>query len=66
MRKATGSPQLVKQAKRLDPTFTKRRRPGMEILVNETQRGQGILHWKADKPVVKRGLKMFWQVEPNR
>lgn len=64
MRKAGPSSALIKQAKRLDPTFDRRRRkPFMEILVNEQQRGQGILHWKANKPVVRRGLKMVWEVE---
>lgn len=65
MRKAGPSAGLIEQAKRLDPTFNpKRKKPFMQILVNEQQRGQGILHWRAKHPVVARGLKMHWEVEP--
>jgi hypothetical protein len=65
MRKAGPSAGLIEQAKRLDPTFSpKRKKPFMQILVNEQQRGQGILHWRAKYPVVAKGLKMHWEVEP--
>lgn len=64
MRKASGSPALVKEAKTLDPTFDRRRKGFMQILVNEQQSGQGILHWKADKPLIGRGVKMLWETEP--
>ena len=67
MRKAAGSSALMKEASSFTPTFDKRTKKAfMQVLVNECQRGQGILHWKADKPVVKRGLKMYWETEPNR
>lgn len=65
MRKAGPSAGLIEQAKRLDPTFDPRRkRPFMQILVNEQQRGQGILHWRAKYPVVAKGLRMHWEIEP--
>jgi hypothetical protein len=66
MREASGSSSLMKQAKSLDPKFTKRRKPSMNILVNETQRGQGTLYWKANKPVIQPGLKMRWVTESER
>ncbi len=50
----------------LDPTFNKRRKPSMDILVNETQRGQGIIYWKANKPIIQPGLKMRWITESER
>jgi len=65
MRRAGPAAGLVEQARRLDPTFDPRRkRPFMQILVNEQQRGQGVLHWSAKHPVVSRGLRMEWLVEP--
>lgn len=65
MRKAGPSPGLIEQARRLDPTFQPRRKkPFMQILVNEQQRGQGILHWRAKYPVVAKGLRMRWEIEP--
>ena len=65
MRRAGPASGLIEQAKRLDPTFDPRRkRPFMQILVNEQQRGQGILHWRAKYPVVSRGLRMEWETEP--
>jgi hypothetical protein len=54
---------LIKQEKRLNPTFTKKRSTRFNILVNETHHGQGVLHWDARQPLVKRGLKMRWVVE---
>lgn len=65
MRKAGPSSGLIEQAKRLDPTFQPRRKkPFMQILVNEQRRGQGILHWRATYPVVAKGLRMDWEIEP--
>ncbi len=66
MREASGSASLMKQARRLDPTFHKRRKPSLDILVNETQRGQGIFYWKAKNPVIQPGLRMRWVTEPER
>ena len=53
---------LLRQAKRLDPTFTKRRTGRMEVLVREVQRGQGILLWDARRGPLPSGLKMKWRV----
>jgi hypothetical protein len=65
MRRAGPASGLLPQARRLDPTFDRRRkRPFLEILVNEQRRGQGILHWRAQYPVVSRGLRMEWEIEP--
>jgi hypothetical protein len=54
---------LLKQAKRLDPTFTKKATNTMNVLVREVQKGQGILLWDARKGALPRGLKMKWRVE---
>ena len=53
---------LMRQEKRLMPTFTKQRTSRMDILVREQQKGQGILNWDAKHPRIRRGLKMRWQV----
>ena len=66
MRKASGSSALMKESKTLMPTFGKKRKAFMQVLVNEQHRGQGIIHWKADNPVVSRGLKMRWETDPDR
>jgi hypothetical protein len=66
MRDAGPAGGLIRQAKRLDPTFDRRRRaPRLDILVREQQRGQGILHWEAKKARIPRGLRMRWQTEPE-
>lgn len=54
---------LIKQAKSLDPKFTRRGPSRMDILVKEFQRGQGILNWDARRGVILRGLRMKWKVE---
>ncbi|MCW5976624.1 MAG: hypothetical protein KIT09_01035 [Bryobacteraceae bacterium] len=65
MQKAGPSPGLVEQAKRMDPVFDRKRKKAfMQILVNEQQRGQGVLHWYAKNPIVDKGLRMLWRVEP--
>lgn len=56
---------LMRQSRRMDPTFSRKRKAGMEILVRETQQGQGILHWDGRKGAIPRGLKMKWQVIPE-
>lgn len=55
---------LIRQEKKLDPTFTKRRSAKMSILVNETREGEGTLHWEARKPIIQRGLRMRWMTGP--
>jgi hypothetical protein len=56
---------LLRQAKRLDPTFTKKATNSMSVLVREVQRGQGILLWDARRGPLPRGLKMKWRVEDS-
>jgi hypothetical protein len=63
MRQVSGANALLKESRTLDPTFSKKRKGFMDVLVNESQRGQGIILWKADMPVVKAGLRMRWEVE---
>lgn len=59
---------LIRQAKRMDPTFTKKPRGKMDVLVREIQHGQGILLWEAKHGAIPKGLKMKWRVqaEPAR
>jgi hypothetical protein len=54
---------LIRQSRRLEPTFTKNRHARMDILVREVQRGQGFLHWDARRGPVPRGFKMKWRVQ---
>jgi hypothetical protein len=54
---------LIRQAKRLNPTFSKRRTARLDILVREVQRGQGILYWDARRGALGRGLPMKWRVD---
>ncbi len=63
MEEAGPAPGLLRQSKRLDPTFTKRRTSRIDILVKEVQRGQGILEWDARKGTVPRGLRMKWRLQ---
>ncbi|MBM3739216.1 MAG: hypothetical protein FJW39_25865 [Acidobacteria bacterium] len=60
MQEAGPSSALIKQQKRLDPVFTKKRSARFDILVREKPRGEGVLHWDAKHPKIKRGLKMVW------
>jgi hypothetical protein len=54
---------LIRQAKRMDPTFTRHRTARMDILVHEIQHGQGILVWDARRGPVPRGLRMTWRID---
>ena len=51
---------LLRQQKRLDPVFTRKRATRFDILVREKPRGEGVLHWDAKQPRIKRGLRMLW------
>ncbi len=64
MEDAGPAPGLLRQAKRMDPVFTKRRSPRLDILVREQQRGQGVLHWEARRPHIPKGLRMRWETGP--
>jgi hypothetical protein len=56
---ATG---LIRQARRLNPTFTRQRKARMDILVREVPRGQGVLHWEAKHGRIRKGFRMRWLV----
>ena len=60
---ATG---LIRQAKRLNPTFTRQRKARMDILVREVPRGQGVLHWDAKHGRIRKGFRMRWLVSEVR
>ncbi len=53
---------LIRQSKRMDPEFSRRRTAKMSILVRKVQRGQGYLQWDGRRGAVPRGLKMKWKV----
>ena len=54
---------LLRQSKRLDPVFTRKRTNHIDVLVREVQRGEGILDWDAKHAPVPRGLRMVWRVD---
>lgn len=62
MRHVSGPSALFKPSRRIDPSFARKRKGFLDVLVNENQRGLGILHWKADKPLIGH-LRMEWEVE---
>lgn len=53
---------IIRQAKRLDPTFSRKQGARLDVLVREVQRGQGILLWDAKRATVPKGLRMTWRV----
>jgi hypothetical protein len=53
---------LIRQAKRLDPKFSRWPTGKMDVLVREIQKGQGILLWDGKHGPVPRGLRMKWRV----
>ncbi|MFN7992281.1 MAG: hypothetical protein U0Q18_01685 [Bryobacteraceae bacterium] len=63
---ASSAPGLLRQARRMDPTFARRREAHMDILVNERHRGQGILHWDAKHPSIRKGFKTRWVTDTTR
>ena len=65
MQEAGPASGLIRQAKHMDPTFTRHRKARMDILVREIQHGQGVLVWDARHGPVPRGLRMTWRVEPG-
>ncbi|MFN7919264.1 MAG: hypothetical protein U0Q16_04160 [Bryobacteraceae bacterium] len=60
MADAGPAPGLLRQTKSMDPVFTKRRTTRFDILVREKPRGEGVLHWDAKQPKLRKGLKMRW------
>ena len=57
---------LIRQSRRLEPTFTRRRGARMDVLVREIQQGQGFLNWDARRGAVPAGLKMKWLVRSGK
>ena len=57
---------LIRQVKRLNPTFTRQRKARMDILVREVPRGQGVLHWDAKHGRIRKALRMRWLVTDIR
>jgi hypothetical protein len=53
---------VIRQAKRMDPTFSRNQGPQLNMLVREVQKGLGILLWDAKRTTVPKGLKMKWRV----
>jgi hypothetical protein len=54
---------MLRQAKQLNPTFSRDRKPRMDILVRPVQRGQGVLEWDARRPLIHKAFKMRWLIE---
>jgi len=53
---------LIRQSKRIEPTFRARSGPRMNLLVKRVQDGAGFLEWDARRGPVPRGFKMKWRV----
>jgi hypothetical protein len=51
---------LLRQTRRMDPVFTRKRTTRFDILVREKPKGEGVLHWDARHPRIRKGLKMRW------
>ena len=56
-------PGLLRQAKRLNPTFTRQHKARMDILVREVQRGQGVFQWDAKHSRIRKAMHMRWLVD---
>ena len=53
---------LIRQSKRIEPTFQARSGPKMNVLVKKVQQGAGFLEWDGRRGPVPRGFKMKWRV----
>jgi hypothetical protein len=62
MEDAGPSSGLLRQMKRMEPTFSPRRTARMNIMVRKVQRGHGTLYWDARHGDIPRGLRMKWRV----
>ena len=63
MENAGPAPGMIREQKRMDPTFSRKRSARMEILVREVQRGQGVLNWDARRGTIPSGFPMTWKTE---
>lgn len=66
MEDAGPAPGLIRQEKRMNPTFSRDRTARLRILVGEQHPGQGVLHWDARRPRIPKGFKTRWRVEGRR
>jgi len=57
---------LIRQQKRMDPTFTAHREARLNVLVREVQRGQGVLQWEGKRPKISKGFRMRWRLDEVR
>ncbi|MFN7932641.1 MAG: hypothetical protein U0R19_04900 [Bryobacteraceae bacterium] len=57
---------LIREQKRMDPVFSKRRAARMDILVRKVEQGQGYIHWDTRKGAIPKGLKTKWRVDDER
>lgn len=53
---------LIRQSRRMAPTFQAGGRARMQVLVRKVQKGEGYLEWDARKGPIPAGLKMKWRV----
>jgi hypothetical protein len=63
MTDAGPAPGMIRQAKQLNPSFARDRRPKMDILVRQVQRGQGVLQWDGRRPRIRKALRMRWLID---
>src|SRR5262249_20021187 len=61
MEEAGPAAGLIRQAKRFEPTFSRRHNARMDILVRKVQRGQGYLQWDGRRGGIPKGFKMKWK-----
>jgi hypothetical protein len=68
MHDAGPSSALLRPQKKFMPAFApvKQRTNKMNILVREIARGEGVLHWDARHPKIRRGLRMVWITSETR
>lgn len=62
MEDAGPSAGLMRQSKRMEPSFSKRRGARMDILVRKVQRGQGYLVWDGRRGTIPKGFRMKWKI----
>jgi hypothetical protein len=60
-----GERGVIRESRRFMPTFSKKQRPRLDVLVREVQPGQGILLWDAKRPAIPKGLRMRWRVSED-
>lgn len=56
------TPGLIRQSRKMAPTFQPGGKARMQVLVRKVQDGEGYLEWDARKGQIPRGLRMKWRV----